>query len=100
MESSNIPGQSHGLLHIGRHLLWNLWQYLVLIKMKCHNNVIPNSDVMTKITELLLTKQKHLINVLMILLNIWNPSQCVACISFVFLYILPCTIAIYVSSFN
>lgn len=40
----------------GRCLLWNPWQYLILIQMKCRNDVIPHSDVMTKITEMLLTK--------------------------------------------
>lgn len=57
MESSNIPGQSYGLLPVGRYLLWNLWNYLVLIKMKRHNNVTPHSDVTTKGAELPLNKQ-------------------------------------------
>lgn len=48
MESSNISGQSYGLQHIERCLLCNPWTCLVLIKMKCHNNVIPHYDVMTK----------------------------------------------------
>lgn len=56
---------------------------LVLIKVKCHNNIIPYSGVMTKIFELLsLNKQKHFMELLVILLKKGNLLQYIVCISF------------------
>ena len=58
--------------------------------MKGHSDVIPRLDVMTKVTELLLAKQKHLVKLLTVPPKQWDLSLSLVCLSLVFfLYVLP-----------